>query len=291
MMEELVHKAEVLMEALPYIQKFSGKIAVVKFGGSAMEKPDVTQSTMRDIVLLQAIGMKVVVVHGGGKAITARLKELDIPTKFINGLRVTCERTIKVVDEILHDVVNRALIQDISICGGTGVQISGKKILRCEKSYSKDLTTGESIDIGFVGRVISVDPKPILDALDFGVIPVLTPLATDFHGQPYNINADIAACEVAKALHSEKLVFLSDVPGVLRDPSNENDIISIIHVNDISKLIADGILSGGMIPKIQSSANAIENGVTQVHMIDGRKPHSLLLEIFTDKGVGTQIVA
>lgn len=289
-MQELIRKADVLMEALPYIQQFSGSIAVVKFGGSAMERPETIQMTMRDIVMLQAIGMRVVVVHGGGKAITARLKELEIPTRFVNGLRHTCERTIAVVDEVLHKTVNASLVSAILESGGSGAQISGKKILRCEKTYSKDPQTGEQLDIGFVGKIIGVNPQPILDSLKFGIIPVVTPLAEDFYGQPYNINADLAACEIAKALHARKLVFLSDVPGVLRDPKDESSLISIIRTGDVEGLIADGVLSGGMLPKIMSCTDAIEHGVTEVHMIDGRVAHSLLLEVFTDSGIGTQIL-
>jgi len=288
--DSIIHKAEILMEALPYIQQFRNTVAVVKFGGSAMENPELTRMTMQDIVMLEAIGMKVVVVHGGGKAITARLKELEIPTQFINGFRMTCEETISVVDDVLHNVVNRSLVEDIRSIGGTGAQISGKKILRSEKMYSTNPETGEKVDIGFVGKVIAVNPKPILDALDFRIIPVITPLAEDFMGQPYNINADVAACEIAKSLRARKLVFLSDVPGVLRDPKDESSLISIIRTGDVAGLVADGTLSGGMLPKIQSCTDAIEHGVTQVHMIDGRTPHSLLLEIFTHKGIGTQII-
>ena len=288
--ENLIHKADVLMEALPYIQQFRDSVAVIKFGGSAMEDPDLTARTMRDIVLLEAIGMKVVVVHGGGKAITARLKELNIETKFVNGLRFTDAATIGVVDDVLHNQVNRALVDAILKTGGIGAQISGKRILRCEKMLSRDPISGEESDVGFVGRVIGVDARPILDSLNFRIIPVITPLAMDFHGQPYNINADLAACEIAMALHARKLVFISDVPGVLRDPKDETTLISEIRTSAVPGLIESGVLSGGMLPKIRSCVNAIENGVTQVHMADGRLPHSLLLEIFTNTGVGTQII-
>ncbi len=286
----LINKADVLNEALPFIQEFKDSIAVVKFGGSAMENPELTKKTMRDIVLLEAIGMKMVVVHGGGKAISARLKELGVETRFVNGLRVTDDATIKVVDDVLHNNTNKSLVDGITEVGGRGVSISGKKIMRAEKLWSKDAATGEPLDIGYVGKVISVDVNPVLDALKYKFIPVITPLAMDFHGQTYNINADTAACEIAMALKARKLVFLSDVPGILRDPKDESTLISVIHTSEVDGLISEGVLSGGMLPKIQSSVNAIKAGTKEVHMIDGRTPHSLLLEIFTNSGIGTEIL-
>ncbi|MBO5761119.1 MAG: acetylglutamate kinase [Lentisphaeria bacterium] len=289
-MDKLIKKADVLIEALPYIQKFQGSIVVVKFGGSAMEDPALTAKTMRDIVLLRAIGIKVVVVHGGGKAISARLKELGVETKFFNGLRITDSETINVVDDVLHNNTNKALVDAIKEHDSKGVSISGKSILRAEKLYSSDPATGEKVDIGFVGKVIAVNTDPILDAISYGFIPVITPLAVDFFGQTYNINADTAACEIAKALKAEKLVFLSDVPGVLRDPEDETSLISQIHISDVPRLIEEKVLSGGMLPKIKSSVEALEAGTSKVHMIDGRILHSLLLEIFTEKGVGTAIL-
>lgn len=289
-MEKLIEKANVLTEALPYIQQFHNSVVVIKFGGSAMENTELITRTMQDIVLLEAMGMKPVVVHGGGKAITARLKELNIETKFINGLRVTDEKTIGVVDDVLHNQTNRTLVEGITAADGKGASISGKKLLRARKLYSKDMETGADIDIGFVGEIVAADVRAINDALSFGVIPVITPLAMDFHGQVYNINADTAACELAKALNAHKLVFLSDVPGILRDPKDESSLISVIRTSDVPELVSTGVLSGGMLPKIKSCTEALENGVNQVHMIDGRIPHSLLLEIFTASGVGTQIV-
>jgi len=288
--KSLINKADVLNEALPFIQEFKDSIAVVKFGGSAMENPELTRKTMRDIVLLEAIGMKMVVVHGGGKAISARLKELGVETKFINGLRVTDDATIKVVDDVLHNTTNKSLVEGITLVGGRGVSVSGKKIMRAEKLWSKDAATGKEIDIGYVGKVVAVDISPILDALKYKFIPVITPLAKDIYGQTYNINADTAACEIAKALKARKLVFLSDVPGILRDPKDESTLISVIRTSEVDGLIADGVLSGGMLPKIQSSVSAIQAGTKEVHMIDGRTPHSLLLEIFTNSGIGTEIL-
>ncbi len=289
-LREFISKADVLLEALPYIQSFRDSLVVIKFGGSAMEDPELTKKTMRDIVMLEAIGMKPVVVHGGGKAITARLKELDIPTKFVNGLRMTCQRTVEVVDDVLHNQTNKSLVDGIKEVGGKGACISGKKILRAQKLDSKDPVTGETCDVGFVGEVISVDTAPIHDALHHEFIPVIAPLATDFHGQVYNINADTAACDIAKALKARKLVFLSDVPGILRDQKDPMSLISVIKTDEVDGLIKSGVISGGMIPKVQSCVKAIEAGASEVHMVDGRLRHSLLLEIFTDKGVGTEIV-
>jgi len=289
-MNDLIAKADVLMEALPYIQQFSEDIVVIKFGGSAMENRELVADTMRDIVLLKAIGMNPVVIHGGGKAITARLRELHIETAFVNGLRVTDERTITVVDDVLHNDTNRMLVRGIEQAGGRGASISGKRLFRAKKLYSKDPATGKELDIGFVGEIIAANVETINEALSFHVIPVVTPLAMDFQKQVFNVNADTAACELARALKARKLVFLSDVPGILRDQADETSRISQIRTSEVPGLIENGILSGGMLPKIRSCVDALENGVTQVHMIDGRLPHSLLLEIFTESGVGTQII-
>jgi acetylglutamate kinase len=289
-MDNLIEKAKALVEALPYIQKFRNAVVVVKFGGSAMENPELIKSTMRDVVLMECIGMRPVVVHGGGKAITAELARRNIETKFINGLRVTCADTIKVVDEVLHNVINKNLIEEAALAGGKAVSISGKEMLRAEKMYSKDPATGEQLDIGFVGDIVGVDAEKILEAVKNDIIPVIPPLGLGRDGQVYNINADTAACKIAEALKSRKLVFLSDVPGILSNPKDESTVIPTICTTEIDQLIADKVITGGMIPKIMSSLCALNAGVSKVHMIDGRREHSLLLEIFTDSGVGTQIV-
>ncbi len=289
-MDDLIAKSAVLVEALPYIQKFRNEIVVVKFGGSAMEDPELVKSTMRDIVLMECIGMKPIVVHGGGKAITAELTRQNIPTKFINGLRVTDEATIKVVDDVLHNVTNKSLVDAAAEAGGNPVAISGRSVLTAEKIYSADKDTGEKIDIGFVGDVTEVDSYKLSEALKGRCIPILTPLARGIDGKIYNINADTAAARVAEKLKARKLVFLSDVPGILRDQTDESSLISTIWTNEVAGMIKDKIISGGMIPKIQSSIRALEAGSNKVHMIDGRVRHSLLLEIFTDKGIGTQIL-
>ena len=245
---------------------------------------------MRDIVLLECIGFKPIVVHGGGKAISAELKKRNIPVRFVNGLRYTDAATIGIVDEVLHKQVNRELIRLGEAAGGRMAAISGKDIFIAEKMLSKDPATGEEQDVGFVGDIVEVDAFPIRSALDAGKIPVITPLAMGRDGQVYNINADIAACRTAEALKTRKLVFLSDVPGIMRDPKDESSVIPTIRTDEIDALIRDKILSGGMLPKIASCVHALESGINKVHMIDGRVRHTLLLEIFTDSGIGTQIV-
>ena len=261
---QITDKAGVLVEALPYIQKFRNSIMVVKFGGSAMEDEELVRGTMRDIVMLEAIGIRPVVVHGGGKAISAALKEQGIPVRFVNGLRYTCDQTIGVVDDV--------------------------QVLKAKRTLSTDPATGAQEDVGFVGEVVGVDVTAIMEALAKGQTPILTPLGTGLDGQIYNINADTAACKIAEALHARKLVFMSDVPGILADKDDESSVIETIKTSEIDKLIADGTLSGGMLPKIASCVSALNAGINKVHMIDGRKRHSLLLEIFTDTGIGTQII-
>jgi len=240
-------------------------------------------------VFLECIGMKPVVVHGGGKAISAKLKEMNIDSHFVNGLRYTCDDTIGVVDSVLHNDVNANLIEGISQAGGKGHQVSGKSFLKAEKMYTECKETGEQLDIGHVGDINQVDTQSILDTVHKNIVPVIPPLAVDEKGQAYNINADIAACKIAEALKARKLVFLSDVPGIMRDPSDESSVISTVTVDDTKKLISDGVISGGMIPKVMSAISALTAGTNKVHMIDGRLQHSLLLEIFTDSGVGTEI--
>ncbi|UDQ96517.1 acetylglutamate kinase [Lentisphaerota bacterium WC36G] len=289
-MKDLIKKAGIMVEMLPYIQKFRDAIVVVKFGGSAMEDSELTKKTMRDIVLLEAVGMKVVVVHGGGKAITAKLAEMKIPTEFIHGFRKTCDDTISVVDDVLHDEVNLNLVQAVNDIGGRGEQISGKNILQAKKMYASCPETGDNVDVGHVGTIAEVDTDPIFEALKNNVIPVIPPLGSDGNGQVYNINADIAACNIAEALNAEKLVFVSDVPGILRDFTDESTLIPTIKVSEVPNLIKDKVIGGGMIPKVNASVHALQTGTKFVHMIDGRIEHSLLLEFFTDSGVGTMII-
>lgn len=289
-MEDIINKAAVLIEALPYFQEFRNKLIVIKFGGSAMEDLDLTRKTMRDIVFMECIGMKPVVVHGGGKAITAKLKEFNIETRFINGLRYTCDRTLQVVDDVLHNDVNKNLLNGIESAGGQGHRMSGKDILTAARTFSDCPDTGAKIDIGFVGEINKVDVDAIIDVADKDVVPIIAPLGKSEDGQVYNINADVAACKIAEAIQARKLVFISDVPGILRDPNDESTLISTIRLSEIDGLIQQGIISGGMLPKVKSAVEALHAGTNKVHMVDGRMQHSLLLEIFTDQGIGTQIV-
>jgi acetylglutamate kinase len=289
-MIELIEKAAVLVEALPYIQEFRGAIVVVKFGGSAMEDPELIESVIRDVVLMECIGMSPVIVHGGGKAISAKLETLGIPVKKTGGMRHTCELTIKVVDDVLHNEINKNLVELMEKLKGRGKQISGKDILKATKMFVKDPSNGEDIDVGFVGNVNEVDTKHILDVINAGLIPIIAPLAIDDFGNTYNINADIAAAKVAEALRARKLVFLSDVPGLLRDQYDESTLIETIKVSEVEDYIASGVIAGGMLPKVLSAVDAIKAGTRKVHMIDGRLRHSVLLELFTDKGVGTEII-
>ena len=289
-MRKVIDKAAVLIEALPYIQKFRGALVVIKFGGSAMEDSELTRKTMRDIVFMECVGMKPIVVHGGGKAISAKLAELGIETRFINGLRHTCENTIRVVDDVLHNQVNKALLDAVTEAGGDAAALSGKTFLKAAKTTSRDSSTGKELDLGFVGEIVDVDVSPIRRTLDSGALPVIPPLGVDDVGQTYNINADIAACEIAMALGARKLVFLSDVPGILRDPDDEASVIPTITVDEVDSLIERNVISGGMAPKIKSAEAALRSGVNKVHIIDGRIKHSLMLEIFTDTGIGTEII-
>ncbi len=289
-MKSYIEKADVLAEALPYIQKFRNALIVVKFGGSSMEDPELVRTTMRDIVLMECIGFRPVVVHGGGKAISAELKRQEIPVRFVNGLRHTCEKTIRVVDDVLHNTVNRELVRLGNEAGGKLTGVSGKSVLKAARTWSVDPISGEKQDIGFVGEITGVDTSAIDAVLAAGRTPVVTPLGVGEDGQIYNINADVAACRIAAALHARKLVFLSDVPGIMRDPADESTVIPTICTEEIPELIREKVLSGGMLPKIESCVRALQAGINKVHLIDGRVRHTLLLEIFTDSGVGTQIV-
>ena len=291
MMEKTIEKAALLMEALPYIQEFRDAVVVVKFGGSAMEDPEIIEAVLRDVVLMECIGMKPVIVHGGGKAISARLETMGLEVKRTGGMRHTCDVTIDVVDDVLHNEVNSHLLELLAKHKGKAQRVSGKDILKAEKLFVKDPESGEDVDVGFVGNVSEVDAEYIHEIIEAGVIPVVAPLAKDAKGHTYNINADIAAAKIAESIKARKLVYLSDVPGLLSDPKDESTLIHTIRINEVEEYIADGTISGGMLPKILSAVDALKVGTKKVHMIDGRMQHSLLLEIFTDSGVGTEILA
>ena len=275
-------KAAVLTEALPYIIDFRGSIVLVKVGGSVMESEENLDSIMDDITFMRSVGMKVVIVHGGGKAISKALRESGHEPRFVDGLRVTDEETMEIVRHTLNRVVNPDIVARLQSKGVNARPIHGNWVFTAEK-----ITTP---DRGYVGRIVRVDARPVAEMLDAGIIPVVTPLGTgvdDAH--LYNVNADIAAAALAKALKVRKFALVSDMPGLLRDPKDETSLLSTLKVSSVAKLKEDGTISGGMLPKIDSCVEAIAAGVKKVHLVDGRMAHSLLLEIFTRDGVGTEI--
>ena len=287
---DVTTKAAVLLEALPYIQRFRDAIFVVKYGGAFMDDadPEIRTRVATDIAFLHAAGIKVVVVHGGGKAITRALAESNVETRFEHGLRVTDAESVKVVDHTLNKIVNLDICEVLQAKNARPLGIPGNNILVCDKK--EVIVDGEILDLGFVGETHTVKTKIIKKALNDGYIPVISPMACDEDGQVYNTNADAAAGKVAAALRARRLVYLCDVPGLMRDMSDPSSLISSLGVNEVEALIKNGTISTGMIPKTDSAVKALLSGVHRVHLIDGEQPHSLLLEIFTDKGVGTEIV-
>jgi acetylglutamate kinase len=289
-MQDIISKAAVLVEALPYVQEFRNSVFVIKYGGSFMDDPDPeTRSRVAgDIAFLSAVGIHAVVVHGGGKAISRALQEQGIEAKFINGLRYTDADTVKVVDDVLSRQVNGDVCEMLQIRNDRPLGIPGPTVLEGEK-YTVD-SLGNEVDLGYVGNILAVKSKIIKKAIKDGYTPVISPVAKGDDGSLYNVNADVAAACVASSLRARRLVYLSDVPGLLRDPKDPESLISTLKVNQVDALKADGTISQGMLPKIDSSIKALDAGVHRVHFIDGRLPHSLLLEIFTDKGIGTEII-
>ena len=280
--EKYLHKAEVLIEALPYIQKFNRKVIVVKYGGSAMTDEELKRNVIKDVTLLKLVGFKPIVVHGGGKEISRWVGKVGKEAQFVNGLRVTDEETMEIAEMVLSKV-NKSLVTMVEELGVKAVGISGKDggLLKVDKRYAD----GE--DIGFVGEIREVNTKIIEDLLDKDFLPIIAPIGLDDHFDTYNINADDAACAIAKAMHADKLAFLTDIEGVYVDPEDKESFISRLTVSEAEKMIADGHIGGGMLPKLKNCTDAIESGVNRVHILDGRKPHSLLLEVFTNKGIGT----
>lgn len=283
--QKFLEKAEVLIEALPYIQRFNRKIVVVKYGGSAMLDEELKRNVIKDVVLLKLVGFKPIIVHGGGKEINKWLGKVGIESKFVNGLRVTDKDTMEIAEMVLGKV-NKELVTMVEALGIKAAGICGKDggLLKCEKKYAN----GE--DIGFVGHVKEVNPKILYDLLEKDFLPIVFPIGYDENFESYNINADDAACAIAEAVHAEKLAFLSDIEGVYKDKDDPESLISVLHVHEAESLISDGFVGGGMIPKLQNCIDAIENGVNRVHILDGRILHSLLLEIFTNEGIGTAIL-
>ncbi len=292
-MQDLIAKAATLLEALPYIQKFSGETFVVKYGGSFMDSPDaaVRNGVARDIVFLEAVEINPVVVHGGGKAITRAMEQAGLAAKFIQGQRVTDEATVQIVDAVLSREINPGIVATINSFGGVAKGFAGPEIFRCRKLLLDDKEKpGAKIDAGYVGEVIGVNTAPLLECIAQGITPVISPTARGEDGNMYNCNADVAAAQAAVALKAKRLVFMSDVPGLLKDPKDPDSVIShlkTVAVEDLKKL---GVIDQGMIPKVDGAVAAINGGVEKVSFVDGRVPHSVLLEIFTDEGVGTEVV-
>lgn len=283
-------KAHILCEALSYIQDFAGSRVLVKVGGSVMENEANLDSLLGDIAFMSAVGMKVVLVHGGGKAISKAIKESGHEPKFLAGLRVTDEETMETVRRTLNNVVNRDLVQRLQRINTNARPLHGNWIFSAKKAVRRDPSTGETLDLGYVGEVVGVEARAVCEMLDAGIVPVVTPLGTgrdDAH--LYNINADVAAAALAKELKVRKFAVVSDVPGLLRNPSDPQTLIGTLQLSDIGRLKDTGVISGGMLPKIESCEDAIRAGVKKVHLVDGRMAHSLLLEIFTRQGVGTEI--
>lgn len=288
-LDATINKASVLIEALPYLQSFRGETFLIKMGGSAMEDSSLVRKVMRDIVFMEVAGINPVIVHGGGKAISAAMQEAGLEAKFIGGFRVTTPEAVEIVEKTLHGKINSGLVENINEYGGKATGVHGSQIFEAEKLPAKD-EDGNPIDIGQVGQVTTCHPEDIQDALNKGIVPVVSPLGKEVGtGNLLNINADLAAAALACSLKPAKLVYLSDVPGLLSDSSDQTSLIPSINRNSAMDLINDGTISGGMLPKINSALDALSAGVGKVHFIDGRTPHSLLLEIFTKSGIGTEI--
>jgi len=282
-------KASALIEALPYLQSFRGQTFLIKMGGSAMDNPELVSKVMRDVVFLEVAGINPIIVHGGGKAISAAMFEAGLEAKFIGGLRVTTPEAIAIVEKTLSGTINPRLVDMIREFGGKAVGVPGNDVFIGERIQGKD-DNGNLADIGRVGQVVGCQLEKMKEALDAEIVPVISPLASELGtGKPLNVNADLAAAALAKYAKATKLIYLSDVPGVMRDPEDTETLIPSINPSEAEMLMNNGVISGGMIPKVTSALDALDHGVQKVHFIDGRTPHSLLLEIFTKSGVGTEI--
>lgn len=284
-MQKVLTKAQVLIDALPYIQQYNRKIIVVKYGGSAMSDEELQRNVIKDVTLLKLVGFKPIIVHGGGKEISRWVGKMGKEAEFVNGLRVTDEETMEIAEMVLSKV-NKNLVTMVQELGVKAVGISGKDagLLKVDKKYS------DGLDIGFVGDIKEVDPEVLLNLLEHDFLPIVAPIGLDDDFNTYNINADDAACAIAKAVHAEKLTFLTDIEGVYKDPADKSTFISRLTVDEAEGLITDGFVGGGMLPKLNNCTTAVREGVHKVHILDGRIPHCILLEIFTNEGVGTEIV-
>ena len=288
--ESEVEKAETLAEALPFIQQFRGQTFVIKYGGSAMEDEHLVERTLRDVVFLEAVGVNPVIVHGGGKAITTRMREAGLKAQFVNGLRVTDAASMSIVETTLDTVINPMIVNTIASFNGRATSLSGRKVFRAQKLSPQAKGRGETVDLGFVGEVVSVDLSLVNAAIEKETIPVISPVGTDEEGTVLNINADVAAGAVAAGLKAAKLIYISDVRGIMRDPAQADSLIPSVNSELIGRLIKDGIIEGGMIPKVESAVAALGAGVMKAHLIDGRVAHSLLIDLFSNAGIGTEIM-
>ncbi len=277
-------RAEVLIQAMPYIQKYSGQTIVVKYGGNAMKSEELKEAVMSDIVLMQLVGINVVLVHGGGPEINQMLDKTGKKSEFKNGLRVTDKETIDIVQQVLAGKVNKSLVQHLSTSGGRAIGLCG---LDGKMLMAKKLASAE--DLGYVGEIDRVNPMIIMDSLKNGYIPVISTIAGGYNGEVYNINADLAAARIAAKLGAKKLILMTDIRGLLRDVNDESTLISVVNASEVPSLKKEGIISGGMIPKIDCCVEAVRSGVGRAHILDGRIKHSILLELFSDEGIGTMI--
>ena len=290
-MQDLIAKAATLLEALPYIQRFRSQTFVVKYGGSFMDSPDVAvrNGVAGDVVFLEVVGINPVVVHGGGKAITRAMEAAGLKASFVQGQRVTDEATVEIVERVLSQEINPEIVKTINALGGKAKGFSGAEIFTCRKMLVKS-STGENLDLGFIGEIFSVNVEPLRECIRRNITPVISPTARGEDGKIYNCNADVAAAQAAIALKAKRLVFMSDVPGLMRDPKNPATVISHLQIGEVDGLKKSGVIDKGMIPKVDSAVAAIRSGVEKISFVDGRVEHSVLLEIFTDEGVGTEVV-
>jgi acetylglutamate kinase len=290
-MQNLIAKATTLLEALPYIQRFSGTTFVIKYGGSFMDSPDpaVRNGVARDVVFLEAVEINPVVVHGGGKAITRAMEKAGLKASFLQGQRVTDAATVQIADNVLSREINPEVVAAINSLGGLAKGFAGPDIFRCRKARVQG-PDGQALDLGYVGEVTGVNVAPLLECIGKGITPVISPTARGEDGQIYNCNADVAAAQAAIALKAKRLVFMSDVPGLLENPKSPDSVISRLRISEVAGLKQRGVVDKGMIPKVDSAVASIRAGVEKVSFVDGRVPHSVLLEIFTDEGVGTEVV-
>ncbi len=288
-MQTIIDKAAVLIEALPYIQHFKGKKVVIKYGGSVIGEEAHCEAIMRDVVFMRTVGMHPILVHGGGKMITKRLKQMGSTSKFVHGLRYTDDATMKIVIEVLRDVISKNIAKILKHLGAVPTLFNGidHNMIQCQK---KTKHLNETVDLGWVGEIIKIRTDEIMEACEWGKVPVVAPIGADEQGNYYNINADSMAGELASEIGAYKMVYLSDIPGILRDVNDPTSLISSLKKSEVETLIKNKVISGGMIPKVESCLKSLEAGSRKTHIIDGRVQHSLLLEMFTDKGIGTEIV-